>query len=234
MKGDLVFFFAFDIANEVLPDLALGLLRERGLLAERDATPVWPRGPALTAPLLIAFPGRADMLGGAALGVELRLFEFGAISVVMRAPFAVTALTELTSYTSHSLGDGRRPEELARESCVRICIEIQPALVRPSSVGEPESYLAFRVCDLDGVDDVEQWLAANHAEVAGLLTGVPFNRISSGQMDEVFRYQRSLTRTDTVVLAWDAALVVDLVGDAADVLFTIELANLQLEEFRRN
>jgi hypothetical protein len=35
-----------------------------------------------------------------------------------------------------------------------------------------------------------------------------------------------------VVIDWDAALVIDLDGYAEDVLFVLELANLQLEEFR--
>ncbi len=33
-------------------------------------------------------------------------------------------------------------------------------------------------------------------------------------------------------MAWDAALAIDSEGPATDVLFAIELANLQLEEFR--
>jgi hypothetical protein len=35
-----------------------------------------------------------------------------------------------------------------------------------------------------------------------------------------------------VVIDWDAALVIDLTGSAADVLYVLEVANLQLEEFR--
>jgi len=34
------------------------------------------------------------------------------------------------------------------------------------------------------------------------------------------------------VIDWDAALVVDLTGYVDDVLYALELANLQLEEFR--
>ena len=34
------------------------------------------------------------------------------------------------------------------------------------------------------------------------------------------------------MIDWDAALVVDLAGYVDDVLYALELANLQLEEFR--
>ena len=44
--------------------------------------------------------------------------------------------------------------------------------------------------------------------------------------------QRSFENTDLVVIDWDAALVVDLTGYVDDVLYALELANLQLEEFR--
>ena len=46
------------------------------------------------------------------------------------------------------------------------------------------------------------------------------------------RQQRSLEKTDLVVIDWDAALIVDLAGPADDVLYVLEVANLQLEEFR--
>ncbi len=51
-------------------------------------------------------------------------------------------------------------------------------------------------------------------------------------MGEELRLRRSLLSTDLVVVDWGAALVVDLDGYAEDVLFVLELANLQLEEFR--
>jgi hypothetical protein len=37
---------------------------------------------------------------------------------------------------------------------------------------------------------------------------------------------------DLVVVDWDVALVIDLAGGAGEVVFVLELANLQLEEFR--
>ena len=40
------------------------------------------------------------------------------------------------------------------------------------------------------------------------------------------------TREDFAVIDWDAALVVDTGGYVDDVLYMIELANMQLEEFR--
>ena len=52
------------------------------------------------------------------------------------------------------------------------------------------------------------------------------------QVTEVLRIQRSYGNADLVVIDWDAALVVDLSGYVDDVLYVLELANLQLEEYR--
>ena len=48
----------------------------------------------------------------------------------------------------------------------------------------------------------------------------------------MLRLQRSFANSDLVVIDWDAALVIDLTGYLDDVLYVLELANLQLEEFR--
>ena len=48
----------------------------------------------------------------------------------------------------------------------------------------------------------------------------------------MLRIQRSFENSDLTVIDWDAALVVNLTGYVDDVLYALELANLQLEEFR--
>jgi DnaJ-domain-containing protein 1 len=90
----------------------------------------------------------------------------------------------------------------------------------------------FALTDLAGERDVSRWLEGRRREVAGLLAETAPDRLSDQQVEEVFRLRRSFETTDAVVIDWDAALVVDLDGYAEDVLFVLELANLQLEEFR--
>src|SRR5260370_37746968 len=48
----------------------------------------------------------------------------------------------------------------------------------------------------------------------------------------MLRLQRPFEKSDLGGVDWDAALVVDLTGYVDDVLYALELANLQLEEFR--
>src|SRR4029453_15936985 len=77
-----------------------------------------------------------------------------------------------------------------------------------------------------------RWLADRERDVAGLLTNTPPARLSDAQVAEVLRLRRSFENSDLVVVDWDAALLVDLDGSGEDVLHVLELANLQLEEFR--
>src|SRR5262249_38366377 len=104
--------------------------------------------------------------------------------------------------------------------------------VRSSRPTEPEGYTAFCLTEIPGVADVGRWLAENRAAVAGLLSETDPGRLSEAQVGEALRLQRSFEKTDLVVIDWDAALVVDLGGYVDDVLYALELANLQLEEFR--
>ena len=76
------------------------------------------------------------------------------------------------------------------------------------------------------------WLGEHRRDVAGLLTETKPENLSESQVTEVLRIQRSFENTDLTVIDWDAALVVDLSGYVDDVLYALELANLQLEEFR--
>lgn len=106
-------------------------------------------------------------------------------------------------------------------------------LVRPTEFPPPpEAYTVFCITDLPGVEDVNRWLGDLRRAVAGLLTETAAHQLSETQVGEVLRIQRSFEITDLAVIDWDAALVVDLTGYTDDVLYALELANLQLEEFR--
>jgi len=105
-------------------------------------------------------------------------------------------------------------------------------LIRSSVPSEPEAYTVFCCTDLDGAQDTGAWLRSERRNVAGLLTETDPEVLSDIQVEEALRLQRSFEKTDLVMIDWDAALVVDLTGYTEDVLYILELANLQLEEFR--
>lgn len=233
MKGEVVYHFAFDIANEVLLENMRDGLGERVTPFEPRTKYAAPRGVTLHRPLSIALRNSGATLAGKPVQLDVHVYEFGAVAIIIRTTFDVETLADLAKLHDLTLEDGRRLEQFAENVCVDVCNDISLWLVRPSQPPEPEAYTVFCVYDLGGESDVECWLSEHRRDVTGVLSNLQPDCLSSAQIDEVFRYHRSLQKTDAVVLDWDAGLVVDLSGRADDVLFSIELANVQLEEFRQ-
>ncbi len=232
MKGEMAWFFAFDIANELVVEKAQQILGERASLYRPVSKHEPARALSIHPPLAVTTPPAAASVRGTPLSVDIRLYDFGAVSIILRNSFEVDELAGLSGLHDPRLDDGRRLDDLALAIAGEIAREIEPALVFASRLHEPESYAVFCIKDLGQTTTAERWIAERRRDIAGLLTAVPPERLSDSQIEEVFRYQRSLEKTDAVILGWDAALVVDVDGPLDEVLFTIELANLQLEEFR--
>jgi hypothetical protein len=130
------------------------------------------------------------------------------------------------------LDDGRAAEAVAAGVCADVCRELAAVMTKPSPPSTPEAYTVFCLTDLGGERDANRWLAEHARDAAELLADSQTGRLSAAQVDEVLRLRWSFENTDLVVIDWDAALVVDLDGPFEDVLFVLEVANLQLEEFR--
>jgi hypothetical protein len=151
----------------------------------------------------------------------------------MRAAFFTKTLDDLTRFHNPKLEDGSRLDEVAIKLCGKVCDSLDGSVIgRAAKLPRPEAYTVFCLTDLDGARDVNVWLGERRREVAGLLTETAPQNLSEHQVAEVLRIQRSFENSDLAVIDWDAALVVDLSGYVDDVLYALELANLQLEEFR--
>lgn len=231
VRGEVVYLYAFDVANEVRLDRLAGRPLAR---AASQVAPECPSPRVLPVPQSIALDLALPQwtLGGRPVKYEVRVYAVGVISVVARVTVEDGPLQRLRSFHDPVFDEGRTLDAVAREASEIACRELGDALVRPGQSAEPEAYAVFCLTDLGGDRDANQWLIARRRDVAGLLAATAPARLSEEQVAEVLRLRRSFESTDLVVLDWDAALVVDLDGSAADVLLVIELANLQLEEFR--
>jgi hypothetical protein len=231
MIGEIVYLFAFDVANEILTAKVGKIL---GKVAEpldirRDHTS--PRDIPIHRPLAVE-PGVLFSCDGKPLRVQVRIYDVGVVSVLLRVPFERDKIVDLTPFHRATLSDGRDFGAAAREICGQVVVDLAGAMPLPSKITEPEAYTVFCVTHLGEIDDVPVWSDGIRREIAGLLTDMDPVKLSASQIDEIFRHRQSFEKSDLVVLDWDAALVVDLSGYVDDVLYVIELANLQLEEFR--
>jgi hypothetical protein len=106
------------------------------------------------------------------------------------------------------------------------------AFVKPGPATRPEAYIVFCLHELGGEGDANRWLANRRRDVAGLLTDTEPARLSDAQVEESHRLHRSFENSDLVVIDWEAALIVNLTGTCDEILTVLEMANLQMEEFR--
>jgi hypothetical protein len=231
MRGEVVYFYAFDVANEIIFErirTVRGMPPQPFPLRTGHGT---PKDIPFRAPLAVE-PQCAIEVQSRPARHQVRVYTVGVVSVVLHVPIEVAGLSELMPFHRPTLADGRSLDAFAKTLCAEVFTELADSLVRPAEVIEPEAYTTFFFSDLGGDRDTAAWLSAHSREVAGLLADTPADRLSDAQVAEILRQQRSFERTDLVVVDWDAALVVDLDSPVDDVLFVLELANLQLEEFR--
>jgi hypothetical protein len=192
-----------------------------------------PKDMPLYKPLAIEPPPLSAPLHGATVRRLIRIYDVGVVTVMLRVAFEAGALADLMPFHNPKLENGLTLDTVAMKLCADVCDGLKDSMVgRTEFPPPPEAYTVFCLTDLPGVNDVNRWLGDQRREVAGLLTETAANQLSEAQVGEVLRIQRSFENTDLAVIDWDAALVVELTGYVDDVLYALELANLQLEEFR--
>lgn len=232
MKGEVIYLYAFDVANEILIGKVQEILSEKPFPFEVKTDRAFPRDVPLYKPLAIEPPALAGQRPGETVRLLIRVYEVGVVSITMRVQFEYGSLLDLMPYHHSQSQDKRSFDQLAREYAAEVCKSLKDYMVRGSFTTEPEAYTIFTLTDLAGIDDVNAWLSRERRTVAGLLAETNPATLSDAQVADTLRLQRSFSNADLVVIDWDAALVVDLSGYVEDVVYILELANLQLEEFR--
>jgi hypothetical protein len=109
--------------------------------------------------------------------------------------------------------------------------------VRPNEkLGDEEAYTVFCIrSPLTAPDGtavrVEEWMQRSRRQIASLLTEEPDpTHLSRQEAEESSERYFSYYEDDVVVIDWDAAIVVDHPKNFDEVLYIMELANLQLAE----
>lgn len=230
MKGAVVCLYAFDVAAEIRTASVRELLKEKPFPFQIRVGAAAPRDVRIFQPLTIGL--KPDELpGGLPLKCVVKVFDVGVISIAFEIPFEGKGFDDLLAY--HRLpGLDQRAEAL----CAQLVKELAAHLAKPNLEKAPvEAYTVFCLQAIPGVEPgaVPAWARSREREIAALLVeeAVP-GRLSQDQVRETFRHSLSYSSNDFAVVDWDAALVADQSGYCEDVVYTIELANLQLVEFR--
>ncbi len=235
LAGGLHVYVAFDWGDEVDLEHA-GRLAPAAVraLARRSRTPssfAYRPAPLRFAlePVPLGVPPMGEVRPDAA---EATVFDFGAVSVALRIPFALSAerLTELAGSLADP-GTSAGVVAAARGAVTPLYRRLLPAIARPQwEPGLWEEYFVFtfppgRPSAPDAVlREQAHWLAG--------LVHLEDQRLSDEEVAEALRLSLSYGTDDLFVADWAAAVLFDDEPGCAETLQTVEFANLQLLEYR--
>lgn len=236
LHGEVVYLFAFDFAYEMRRTSLTSLLGERLEPFQIDARKRGPRGQVFYRPLMATLPEIRRSAGGKTITMQaaIKVLPIGALSVMLRVPFAVSSIHDLHHWHDLSFDDGSTLEKWVVDTVEKARAELAVHAVRPHErLPEGESYTVF--C-LDASSpairsSASEWLDSNRSAVAALLTKEPGpTALSDQETTESTSRWLSYYRHDLVVTDWHASLVIDRPSDFDETLYIMELANVQLEE----
>ena len=239
LSGEVVYLYAFDIAYE------LNRLPVRELLGQPvgqfvvDASKRAPRQMSFYRPEMIRLPPLERLGPGGRVWIErtVKFLPVGAISITIRVPFQVGRVEDLVPYHDLRFTDGTYLYDEVRQLAEDVRRELAPYAIRPvKQIGDEEAYTAFCIhAPLVAPDgstvSTESWMHTSRREIASLLTEEPDpGHLSEQEADESTAKHFSYYDKDVVVIDWDAALIVDEPRYIDEIIYIMELANLQLAE----
>ncbi len=233
MKGELVYLYAFDVANEIAIEKIREILKGQPVPFEISIDHTFPKDIPLYKPLSIELPILESLLSGKEVKPIIHIYEVGVVSINLRVAFETSDLQELLPFHRPILENGKNLDEIAYNLCKETCKSIKEAIIQGAlKIPEPEAYTVFCLIELGAQKNTGDWFIENRRNIAALLTENKLGVLSDQQTDDVMRIQLSYSNNDIAIIDWDAALVVDLTGYLDDTIYVLELANLQLEEYK--
>jgi hypothetical protein len=235
--GEVVYIYAFDVAYEMTRQPVGELMGQPVAQFVLDASKRSPRHLFFYRPHMICLPPleREGPVGPLRLERVVKFLPVGAISITVRVPFEVQSLEELIAYHDLQFSNGSLNNEV-RQLAEKVRHELKPYYFRPvSELAEEEAYTVFCIESPQGEDgtrfNAENWWRAHRRSLASLLTQEPdVDHLSKQEADESTGRYLSYYEHDLVVVDWDAALVMDERRNFDEMLYVLELANLQLAE----
>jgi len=236
--GEVVYIYAFDVAYDMTYQPVRELLGQPVAQFVVDASKRSPRQLFSYEPEMVRLPPleRIGPHGPVRLERIIKLLPVGAISISVRLPFAVDHVEDLVGYHDLNFGNGALSDEV-RRLAEEVRRELASYYIRPArQLAEEEAYTVFclqsPLLKPDGAPvPAEAWWRAHRRAVASLLTQEPdVDHLSRQEADESTGRFLCYYEHDLVVIDWDAALIVDRPRNFDEILYVMELANLQLAE----
>jgi hypothetical protein len=238
-SGRVVYMFAFDIAYEMKREPAVTqLLGQPMAQFSVDASKRSPRHLLSFRPQMVRLPAmeRIGPRGPVRVERTVKLLPVGALSVTVSVPFQVATIEDLVVYHDLEFSNGSLQQEVRRlaEDARQ---ELAPHFIRPTThLADEEAYTVFCIDSPLVAQDgrplaAEDWLGQHRRQVASLLTQeADISQLSRQEAKESTDRYLSYYQNDVTVVDWDAALLVQEPAQMDEMLYVLELANLQLAE----
>lgn len=250
-NGSVNYLFIYDVGDEI--DL-------QSVKKSQLTTPIglkWstlrPKYVTVTpAPLLVhmgkehvLFPGFTMEEGNVAdVDIVVKAYAVGAVSVNISMPFTNRDLAAIPRYDEAKVrvNDTETTfKDIARGVVEKVTDKISQHIIDMRPAAEPEEYTTFCISQSDVSDkftsQIDERYIANVPELRQALAKIingdkAKTEFSEDQVANSLKHRVSYYANDVVFVDWSSAIIVDPAGDFGDVLFVIELANLQLLEMR--
>ena len=178
-------------------------------------------------PLAVELGSRT--LEGQPVEVAARVFDHGALSLIVRVPIRPgTTLAELVGWAD-ALYDSAAVDALCAATCEELRVTLGSAMKDPHRWEKCESYTVLLVRQVEGDPTGAALLQA--PELPALLVGEAKESLSAAERKDVLQHAWSYGERDLVVVDWNAAFVYEPSG-STDIPDVLEIANAQLLELR--
>jgi len=159
-------------------------------------------------------------------GVELVLYDFGAVSVIYHR--AVSGEFSKLLALSEELYENQRLLDESRRRVEDLLKLIEPAVSKLNVTSFVEDYVIFQI-EFETPVPISDLTTTYGAAVAQVLRAES-RQLSDDEVRDALSHHISYGAEDVVVVDWNAALVVD--SEPEDVLTVLEFANVELLEMR--
>jgi hypothetical protein len=237
MRGEVVYYFVYDLGARVSLDRVQRLLNEVPEFSAVSVQKAAPRYVELPRPLVARFAPMEMETPIGVLRVEAtaKVFDIGAVSIQFRVPFSEPGLSDLQKYLNLQValaGEKLTMHQFAASFFRPIRDGLKGSLVEPYNVrSEPETYTV--VCVKEGDFTPKELMKEHRARLAALISNEPrADKLSPNEVEDNLKFWYTYYEDDLVVVDWDYAFIMDKEGKYEDVLFVMEMANVQLLELR--
>src|SRR5271154_5125750 len=103
MKGEVVYLYAFDVANEIATSRVQEILSEKPFPFEIRMDRTLPKDMPLYKPLAIEPRPLATCLHGEPVRLLIRIYDVGVVTVMMRVAFERNTLADLLPFHNPTL-----------------------------------------------------------------------------------------------------------------------------------